>query len=122
MVIRHEHRKPQETYLRPDLSKLYSPHLMKDMDILVRILKEAIQEERKIRIIGDICLWKNYSQIFPYFFPNKDSFTSTILHIAEQTYEKLKAGRLSGNWKKIWDRSGDGENYPKSGYCRGSGY
>ena len=42
-----------ETYLRPDLSKLYSPHLMKDMDILVRILKEAIQEERKIRIIGD---------------------------------------------------------------------
>ncbi len=42
-----------ETYLRPDLSKLYSPHLMKDMDILVRILKEVIQEERKIRIIGD---------------------------------------------------------------------
>lgn len=40
-------------YLKPDLADLYSPHQMKDMDLLVNILKENIQEGKQIRIIGD---------------------------------------------------------------------
>lgn len=40
-------------YLHPDLSALYSPHLMKDMDRLVEILQEKICSGKKIRIIGD---------------------------------------------------------------------
>lgn len=40
-------------YLHPDLSDLYSPHLMKDMDKLITILKKKIQEKKQIRIIGD---------------------------------------------------------------------
>ena len=40
-------------YLNPELSGLYSPHLMKDMDLLVEILKEKIKEQKPIRIIGD---------------------------------------------------------------------
>ena len=40
-------------YLHPKLSDLYSPHQMKDLDLLVSILKESIQNDKKIRIIGD---------------------------------------------------------------------
>lgn len=40
-------------YLRPALSALYSPHLMKDMDCLISILKDKIQNKQPIRIIGD---------------------------------------------------------------------
>jgi len=40
-------------YLHPNLSALYSPHLMKDMDRLVEILQEKICSGKKIRIIGD---------------------------------------------------------------------
>ncbi len=42
-----------EAYLRPKLSGLHSPHLMKDMDRLTEILRRKIQEKKKIRIIGD---------------------------------------------------------------------
>ena len=40
-------------YLHPDLSDLYSPHLMKDMDKLIEILHKKIMEKKSIRIIGD---------------------------------------------------------------------
>ena len=40
-------------YLKPELSGLYSPHLMKDMDLLVQILQEKIKKQKLIRIIGD---------------------------------------------------------------------
>ncbi len=40
-------------YLNPDLSELYSPHLMKDMDKLVEILRTKIRKKKSIRIIGD---------------------------------------------------------------------
>lgn len=40
-------------YLHPDLSDLYSPHLMKDMDRLIEILHKKITEKKSIRIIGD---------------------------------------------------------------------
>ena len=40
-------------YLHPDLSNLYSPHLMKDMDRLIEILHKKITEKKSIRIIGD---------------------------------------------------------------------
>lgn len=40
-------------YLRPDLSGLHSPLLMKDMDRLIAILQEKIRENKHIRIIGD---------------------------------------------------------------------
>ena len=42
-----------ETYLKPSLSNLYSPHLLKDMDLLIQILQEKIREGKQIRIIGD---------------------------------------------------------------------
>ena len=40
-------------YLKPELSGLYSPHLMKDMDLLIQILQEKIKGQKPIRIIGD---------------------------------------------------------------------
>ena len=42
-----------ETYLHPSLSNLYSPHLLKDMDLLIQILQEKIRSGKQIRIIGD---------------------------------------------------------------------
>lgn len=42
-----------EKYLNPELTNLYSPHLMKDMDLLVGILQSKIQSRKHIRVIGD---------------------------------------------------------------------
>ncbi len=42
-----------EKYLNPELSSLYSPHLLKDADRLVTILREKIHAGKQIRIIGD---------------------------------------------------------------------
>lgn len=41
------------TYLYPSLDKLYSPHLLKDMDKACDILYDKILSGKKIRIIGD---------------------------------------------------------------------
>lgn len=40
-------------YLSGTLDDLYDPHLMKDMDRAVEILKEKIRDQKKIRIVGD---------------------------------------------------------------------
>lgn len=40
-------------YLSGNIGDLYSPHLLKDVDLAVRILKNKIREKKKIRIIGD---------------------------------------------------------------------
>lgn len=40
-------------YLKPNLTSLYSPHLMKDMDRLIAILQEKIHKKLPIRVIGD---------------------------------------------------------------------
>ena len=40
-------------YLKPELSAMYPPRLMKDMDCLISILQDKIQKKRPIRIIGD---------------------------------------------------------------------
>ena len=42
-----------DIYLHGTLERLYSPHLLKDMDLLTEILEEKIHQEKKIRIIGD---------------------------------------------------------------------
>ena len=42
-----------ETYLHGDISNLYDPHLMKDLDIGVAIIGKKIEQGKKIRIIGD---------------------------------------------------------------------
>lgn len=42
-----------EKYLHGDLSQLYLPHKMKDMDQLIQILQEKIEQKKPIRIIGD---------------------------------------------------------------------
>lgn len=42
-----------EEYLQGDLSKLYSPGQMKDMDKAVEIIAEKIKDKKKIRILGD---------------------------------------------------------------------
>lgn len=41
------------TYLYGDRKKMYDPFLLKDMKKTVDILREKIQEEKKIRVIGD---------------------------------------------------------------------
>lgn len=42
-----------ERYLHGAVRDLYSPHLMKDMDRAVSLLKEKIEGRKKIRIVGD---------------------------------------------------------------------
>lgn len=42
-----------ERYLNGSLKDLYSPHLMKDMDLAVSIIREKIDSGKKIRIVGD---------------------------------------------------------------------
>ena len=42
-----------DNYINGDLSKLHSPHLLKDMDRAVDKILEAIDEQKKIRVIGD---------------------------------------------------------------------
>ncbi len=42
-----------DNFLHGDLSKMYSPYLLKDMDIAVEAILEAIGMKKKIRIIGD---------------------------------------------------------------------
>lgn len=40
-------------YFRPNLSKLHDPFLMKDMDLAISRIQEAIQNEEKILVYGD---------------------------------------------------------------------
>lgn len=40
-------------YFRPNLSKLHDPFLMKDMDLAISRIEEAIQREEKILVYGD---------------------------------------------------------------------
>lgn len=42
-----------EQYLSGDISHLNDPHLLKDVDRLCAILKEKIEQQKKIQIIGD---------------------------------------------------------------------
>ncbi len=40
-------------YLEPDLSKLHDPALLKDMDVAIEMILSAMDEEKKIRLVGD---------------------------------------------------------------------
>lgn len=42
-----------ERYLRGTLKDLYSPHLLKDMDLTVELLKGKVNTGKRIRIVGD---------------------------------------------------------------------
>lgn len=42
-----------DMFLKPSLDKFYDPFLMKDMDIAVDIILEAIEENKHIHIVGD---------------------------------------------------------------------
>jgi single-stranded-DNA-specific exonuclease len=53
MVNRDVKEEEMENYLHPDLSTLHDPFLMKDMEKACEILEKAMEEKRKIRIIGD---------------------------------------------------------------------
>ncbi|MEY8355367.1 single-stranded-DNA-specific exonuclease RecJ [Lachnospiraceae bacterium 54-53] len=46
-------RESVEKYLRGGLKDLYSPHLLKDLDRTVAILKEKTEQSKPIRIVGD---------------------------------------------------------------------
>lgn len=55
-IIRNREVKEDDAirrYLFGTLDDLYNPHLLKDMDLAVSILKEKIEEGKKIRIVGD---------------------------------------------------------------------
>src|SRR5690606_11022329 len=45
--------KLMDSFINPTLDKLYNPRLMKDMEKGVKILKESILNNEKIRICGD---------------------------------------------------------------------
>ncbi|MCR4610560.1 MAG: single-stranded-DNA-specific exonuclease RecJ [Lachnospiraceae bacterium] len=40
-------------YISPDINKLYNPYLLKDAEPAAKLVKQAIQDDKKIRIIGD---------------------------------------------------------------------
>ena len=40
-------------YLEPDIVKLHDPALLKDMDIAIEMILSAMDEEKKIRLVGD---------------------------------------------------------------------
>ena len=42
-----------DRYLNGTITDLYSPHLMKDMDLGVELIRTAVEKGQKIRIIGD---------------------------------------------------------------------
>ncbi len=42
-----------ERYLRGGLRELYSPYLLKDMELTVTILKDKVRESKPVRIVGD---------------------------------------------------------------------
>ncbi len=42
-----------EKYLRGTINDMYSPHLLKDMDKTIEILKQKISEGKRVRIVGD---------------------------------------------------------------------
>lgn len=42
-----------DKYLKGGLKDLYSPYLLKDMELTVTILKEKVREKKRIRIVGD---------------------------------------------------------------------
>ena len=42
-----------ETFLATDLEHLYDPMLLKDMDLAVKALKDAIEKNEKIIVFGD---------------------------------------------------------------------
>jgi single-stranded-DNA-specific exonuclease len=42
-----------DKYLKGGLKDLYSPYLLKDMELTVRVLKEKVREKKRIRIVGD---------------------------------------------------------------------
>ena len=42
-----------KTYFRPDISQLHDPWLMKDMDLAVKRILQAIDKKEKILVFGD---------------------------------------------------------------------
>lgn len=55
-IIRNRDVRSEEEirrYLTGTLDDLYDPHLLKDMDRAVEILKEKIRDQKRIRIVGD---------------------------------------------------------------------
>lgn len=42
-----------DSYLNPDYDKLHNPKIMKDIEKAAEILKEKIEQKKKIRIVGD---------------------------------------------------------------------
>lgn len=45
--------KSMDKYLKGGLKDLYSPYLLKDMELTVTILMEKVREKKRIRIVGD---------------------------------------------------------------------
>ena len=78
-------KKQAEEFLYGDIDKLVDPYLMKDMNVAVSIIKEAILQNKKIVIYGDydcdgVCstaiLYKTFKILnakFDYYIPNRES-------------------------------------------------
>ncbi|MCR4695341.1 MAG: single-stranded-DNA-specific exonuclease RecJ [Pseudobutyrivibrio sp.] len=48
-----ENYEEMEEFLRPSLERIPDPHLLKDMDKACSLLRDAINEGKKIRVVGD---------------------------------------------------------------------
>ncbi len=53
LVNRDIPEEAMQRFLHPSLSDLHDPHLLKDVEKAVGLLKKAVEEKQKIRIIGD---------------------------------------------------------------------
>ena len=75
--------KEAREYFRPDLANLHDPFLMKDMDVAIQRIQEAIQEGEKVMIYGDYDVdgttavalvysyFKDYFKDIDYYIPNR---------------------------------------------------
>jgi len=72
-----------KAFFRPELSNLHDPFLMKDMDVAIQRIHEAIQSGEKVMIYGDYdvdgttavslvySFFKDYFRIIDYYIPDR---------------------------------------------------
>ena len=68
-----------EKYLRGSLKDLYSPHLLKDMDLAVEILKEKTEQGKRIRIVGDYDI-DGVCSTYPVSYTHLDVYKRQMLY------------------------------------------
>lgn len=73
-------------FFRPDLNRLHSPFLMKDMDLAVARILKAIEKNEKIAIYGDYDVDGTTSVSFMYLFLSQ--FTTNLITYIPDRYSE----------------------------------